>query len=64
MGVTTSDTLMSMKYTSARLISNMVATICHVIMIIYFVYSLDWGFDGVCIATSIHFFIRFFVVYM
>ena len=51
----------SMGYTASHLLSNLIAAICHLIMVYYFINVLDWGFDGVAIATSILFVIRFLV---
>ena len=39
---------------------NVVSTILHVIMV-YFIYLFDWGWEGICIATSLQFVIRYFV---
>ena len=55
------DLAMSMKYTEVRLISNIIATFVHVILITGFLSFLDLGFKGVAIATSIHFVVRFIV---
>ena len=52
-------TATSMKYTSAGLVATGGASICHLIMVIVFVGKLDWGFEGVAIATSIHLFLRY-----
>ena len=49
----------SMKHTSVGLVSTGSASICHLIMVYVFVEVLGWGFEGVAIATSIHFFLRF-----
>ena len=48
-----------MKYTSAGLVATGGASVCHLIMVIVFVGKLDWGFEGVAIATSIHLFLRY-----
>ena len=50
-----------MKYTSATLWTAATASICHLVMIYVFLEKFDWGFEGVAIATSIHFVIRFTV---
>jgi len=51
----------SMKYTSSSLVTTGTASVAHLAMVYYFVNVLDWGFDGVAIATSVHLFIRFVV---
>ena len=57
-GVATCDLALSMGYTKARLVSNAFATFVHAFLIYLFIYQLDWGFEGVCIATSIQFLVR------
>ena len=51
----------SMKYTSAGMIITGTASAIHILLIYVLVTVLDWGFDGVAIATSIHLFSRFVV---
>ena len=56
----------SMKYTSSGLIVTGTASVIHLIVIYVLVNVLDWGFEGVAIATSIHLTMRFVVshIYM
>lgn len=56
----------SMKYTSSALIVTGTASVAHFAMVFIFVNVLDWGFEGVAIATSLHLFVRFVVsqIYM
>ena len=49
----------SMKYTSAGLFATGGASVCHLIMVIVFVGKLEWGFEGVALATTIHLFLRY-----
>ena len=50
-----------MKYTSVAMTVALIGTICHLCMVYIFVEILNWGFDGIAIATSAHFFIRLLV---
>ncbi len=54
----------SQGHTSVSLYCYMVGTLAHFCCIQLFVNGLDWGFTGVCIATSIGYAVRFLVVYI
>ena len=50
-----------MKYMAGSFLCNIASAIVHIIMVYFFVYHFDWGFDGICIATCFQFTTRFFV---
>lgn len=48
---------------SASLVALSTATLCHFLLIQLLVNIWDLGFTGVCIATTVHFFIRFLAAF-
>lgn len=51
----------SQGYTSISLIALSIATVCHGLMVYLFVHQWQMGFLGICLASSLHFFVRLLV---
>ena len=47
-----------MKYTQVRIVSTVSGTIVHILLVVLLAYKLEWGWHGVCIASSMNFVAR------